>query len=287
MFGGWLEDQGFLDLISKTPDLLDSQNNRYMRSEVAVIIDERGYKYFGMDNDKLLNAIREVGQSLAHAGIAYDIYLQSDIKKDSFPADDYKLFIFLVGVKPENADKRAIEEKLKRGNKTLLWLHSSSFYDSELCGFELERRESRIDRTALYKGKSYPKYPLPVHKFKSDEGYVLSTLDDGEEAAVIWRRFSDYSSVYSLTLSLHSDLIREIAVLSGVHIYSYSDDCIFAGGEFVAIHACSSGYKRINLPKKHLSAKNAITGEEIKVNDMFIDIKMEKHETIIIHLFGA
>jgi hypothetical protein len=69
-----------------------------------------------------------------------------------------------------------------------------------------------------------------------------------------------------------------------VHIYNYKNDCIFAGGEFIAIHACDDGYKRLNLPEADFKATNALTGEDIKVNSMFIDIKMKKHDTVIIKL---
>ena len=49
-------------------------------------------------------------------------------------------------------------------------------------------------------------------------------------------------------------------------------------GEFVALHAKEGGYKRINLPDSDFKAENALTGEAVEVNDMFIDIKMEKEK---------
>ena len=285
MFGGWLNDDRLLGIIEKTPSLLASQNKPYLKADVAVIIDETGYKYYAADADTVRDAVREVGQSLSHSGVAYDIYLQSDIKKTNFRADEYKLYIFLGGQEPKEEDRQAIEEKLKGGGRTLLWLHCASCYDSELCDFELEKRNSRLPRSAVFKGYSYPKYPLPTLRFKSTRGFVLSCFDDGEEAAVVWRDMGDYSSVYSLIMAPHPELFREIALLSGAHIYTYKDDCIFAGGEFVAIHSLEAGYRRINLPESGFSALNAITGEPIKVNDAFIDLKMKKYDTMIIKLY--
>lgn len=283
MFGGWFHSDELLNIISKASMLLASQNNIYLKSDVAVIVDERGYKYYGIDPDDLASAVREVSVSLSTSGIAYDIYLQSDIKNDEFPTDQYKLYIFLGGVKPSDSDKHAIEEKLKCGGRTLLWLHSAARYDSALCDFEL-KDGSPLPRTASYKGNEYPRHPLPTFIFKSNTGYTLSRFNDGE-SAVIWRDMGDYASVYSLIMAPHPDLFREIALMSGVHIYNYGNDCVFAGGEFVAIHAREGGYRRINLPERDFTATNAITGEKIAVNDMFIDLKMEKHETVIIKLF--
>ena len=287
MFGGWLNDDNLLGIISKAPSLIGAQSERYLKSDVAVIIDEEGYKYYGIDTAKMSDAVREVGRNLAHAGVAYDIYLKSDIKRSDFPTDDYKLYVFLASPDSKPEDKAAIDEKLKCGGKTLLWLHTSAVYDSDLSGFELVKGDSMLPKTALYKDEAYPAHPLPVLKFKNTDGYILSYLEGGEEPAVIWREFDGYASVYSLPLAPSSELFRDIALMSGAHIYSYKDDCVFAGGEFLALHAVEDGYRRINLPDGGFLAENALTGEEIKVNDMFIDLKMKKYETVIIRIFKA
>lgn len=286
MFGGWLNDAALLDIISKTEGLISDNKKPYLKSDVAVIIDETGYKYYGFDTGKMTDAVREVGRNLAHAGVAYDIYLQSDLKNPAFAPDNYKLYIFLAGVAPSEEDKRAIEERLKGGGRTLLWLHSAAFYDSDLCGFKLAKSENRLPRRAVYKDDTYPKYPLETFKFESGGGYVLSRFEDGE-AAVIWRDMGDYASVYSLILAPSPELLRDVALMSGAHIYSYNDDCVFAGGEYLAIHACEDGYRRLNLPGGDFEAKNAVTGEPISVNDMFIDLKMKKYETVLIKLSKA
>jgi len=72
-----------------------------------------------------------------------------------------------------------------------------------------------------------------------------------------------------------------------VHLYNLTDDYVFAGGEYVGLCVKSSnegGYKRINLPERGFKATNVLTGEEIPVNDMFIDVKMKEKETIVIHI---
>ena len=80
------------------------------------------------------------------------------------------------------------------------------------------------------------------------------------------------------------ELFRQIALLSCVHIYTYKSDCVFAGGEYLAVHACEGGYRRLNLPEGGFTAENAITKESVSVNGLFIDLKLEKHETVILRL---
>lgn len=284
MFGGWLKDERLLEIISKTSNLLKSQNKSYLKADVAYIINEKGYKYYGIDEKVMTQAVRETCHSIGSAGFMYDIYLLSDIKNNNFPADDYKLYIFLGGPDACEEDKKAIKEKLQNKNKTLLWLHSAFAFDSSVTTFNLNLEGEKFKK-ATYKGISYPENEIEILDFKEKEGFVLSRFEDSNEPAVLWKDMGEWSSVYSLSMAPHCHLFREIALMSGVHLYNLSDDCIYAGGEFVALHAKEGGYKRINLPDSDFKAENALTGEAVEVNDMFIDIKMEKYDTEIFHIY--
>ena len=131
---------------------------------------------------------------------------------------------------------------------------------------------------------TYPEVPLPIWRFAEEEGYVLSRFADSSSPAVIWKERADYNSVYSLHLGIPSQLLQHIALMSGVHLYNLSNDIVYAGGEFVGIRATESGYRRLNLPERGFKAQNALTGEQITVNDMFIDLKMEAEETVLLHI---
>ena len=283
MFGGWLKDERFLEIISKTSTMLDNQNRNFLKADVAYIIDEEGYKYLGIDEVKMSAAVRETCHSIGSAGFMYDIYLLSDIKEDNFPADDYKLYIFLGGPDTSDENKNAIKEKLQNKNKTLLWLHSAMAYDKEICGFDLDLNEHQF-KEADFNGKTYPEVKLEMLNFNDNKGFVLSRFKDFEPA-VLWKDYDGWASVYSLSISPHPHLLRKIALMSGVHLYNLTDDCIFAGGEYIAIHAKEGGNRRLNLPESDFNAQNAVTGEEIKVNDMFIDLKMEKYDTEIFRIY--
>jgi len=298
MFGKWFSDERMMNIIDKTPLLLSKQRNNYLKTDVAVIIDEKAYKYFGIPEAKMCRAIDENMRNLSHVGFTFHNYLLSDIKKDNFPADDYKLYIFVECVNPSEEDKAAINKKLKNGGKTLMWLHSASYYDSSLSGFKLEMADTDVTEVADYNGNKYcdiynepasgvyedGAYSLPGFKFADSDGYVISRFSKSREPAVIWRNMDGYNSVFSLTLVPSVMLYKHIANLAGVHLYNRTGDCVYAGGEFAALHAVSDGYKRICLPESGYRATNALTGEPITVNATFVDIKMKKHETIIIHV---
>ncbi len=285
-FGGYFKEDNLLYVISKSTEILENQKHDYLKADVAYLLDETGYKYYTYDERPFQDAVVQLGIDISAAGFPYDCYLLSDIEEDNFPADDYKLFIIRAGIDVSDETKAAIEKKLKNKNKTVLWLHNSSCYDSSLCGFELNHELGHIEK-AVYKKEVYNGNGLETLQFKDDNGYVLSRFEESGDPAVIWRDMGDWASVYYLPLEMNTHLLREIALLSGVHLYNLTDDYVFAGGEYVGLCVRGrneGGYKRLNLPERGFKATNALTGEELPVNDMFIDFKLDNPGIILIHL---
>ncbi len=282
MFSGWFSAPEMMNIISKCAPLIKEQQNDYLKAEVALIIDEGGHKYFGGADKLVPPATWAFIRNLSHAGVPYHIYLQSDIVNDNFPADDYKLYIFQSSVEPTPDEKAAINKKLKCGNKTLLWLYCSSAFDKELGGFALLNTGKHS--TAVFRNEEYGSTEIPLLSFDNPEGYVLSRHKDSGEPACVWQKHKDYNTVHSVHLDISAKLIAHIALLAGVHLYNLDGDIIFAGGNFVGIHTVGAGYRRIALPKPEYKAFDALSGEEIPVNDVFIDMKLDKHETKLIKI---
>ena len=188
-------------------------------------------------------------------------------------------------------EKEAINQKLKKNNKTLLWLGAASCYDNELNNFTLEKGDENqggvvFENDIYYDIKPNGEkagYMLPALKFKDEKGYTLAKYENGNPA-VMWKEFENYNSVHSLSFVPSAEMYRHIANLSGAHIYNRTGDCIIAGGEYVAIVATKDGYRRISLPERGFTATNAITGESVSVNECFIDMNMKENDTVLLHL---
>ena len=284
MFGGWFADPAMQKILGKTQDLLKEQKIDWLKPEIAVFIDEKGHKYSGINESAMSMAMNELLRNLSHMGTTYHNYLLSDVTEPDFPADDYKLFIFVAATNPTPEEAKAITEKLKKNGKTLMWLHTGACFNAQLSEFELTIPVDGFSEKAEFKNIPYPNRELPILKFKDTSGYVISRMTESGEPAVIWRKRKDYNVVYSLHLAPTPKLLRHIAMLSGVHIYNLTGDCVYAGGEYVALHAVESGYRRINLPERGYRATDALTGQKVTVNDVYIDVKMEKFDTVVLHL---
>lgn len=284
MFGGWFRDDEMYAVISRMAPLYRQQQKRLFTSEIALIIDEKSYKYLGNNDKTQAGAMSEMGGALSHCGAPYDGYLQSDLADERFPADRYKLFIMATSVRFSEEERAAIR-RLQRDGKTFLWLYASGFYAPDVSGFSLRQAETDATEQIEYQGESFPGVRLhPVEFAEGEDGYVVARYKNSRKPAVLWKDMGDWQSVHCLAHAMSPKLFRQIALMAGVHLFNLTDDVIYAGGEFVAIHVVEGGYRRINLPYADCRAQNAITGEELTVNDRFIDLKLEKYDTVVVHV---
>lgn len=96
-----------------------------------------------------------------------------------------------------------------------------------------------------------PPFVMPYFQISEDEDIVvLGRYCDGGAPAMALRELDGFTSVYCAVPVIRNDLIRSVATWSGCHIYSYSDDVLYANEKFIAIHASSAGRKVLNLKKK-------------------------------------
>ena len=282
MFGGWFADPAMLAVIRRSIPLLAEQKKELFSAEVAFVVDERGHKYTSLDDREVKCATWELLDQMALAGFPYDNYLLSDIADPAFPAEKYRLIVFLAASDPSDAELAAIEKKLKRDGKVLLFLGYSGAYSERLCGFSLEIPGAPPAKKAEFRGISYPQNAIPVPTLVKEEGYALSRFEDGS-AAVLWKKYGGYHSVLSLPLAAPAALLRHIALLSGVHLYNRTGDAVFAGGEYIGLRARESGFRRICLPRPELLCEDFLTGESVTVNDRFVDMWMEKDDMRLLH----
>ena len=75
-----------------------------------------------------------------------------------------------------------------------------------------------------------------------------------------------------------SNVLRSIAEYAGVHIYSYSDDVLYADRNFICIHTVKPGEKRIFLPRK-ADVYDEISGNLIAKETKEFTDKLEAGET--------
>ena len=283
MFGGWFADPEMLAVIKRSISVLAEQKKDLFPTEVAFVVDERGHKYTSLGDYAIHRANGELLRNMELAGFPYDNYLFSDIADPKFPAEKYRLIIFVAATNPSEEELAAVTEKLKKDGKTLLFVGYSGAYSESLCEFPLRVDPAPKEKKATFETISYPQNAVPVPTLAEERGYVLSRFEDGTPA-VLWHKKEDYHCVLSLPQAVPTALLSHIALLAGVHLYNRTGDAVFAGGEYVGLWAKESGYRRICLPKSDMKAYDFMSGKPVTVNDRFIDMWMEKGDMRLLRM---
>jgi len=224
--------------------------------------------------------------ALPRVGAPYDYLELDDLLAMKDPP--YKLYIFAGTGRLTSGERKAIREKIARRNRMLVWFGipglvndeaqpaTSEDYASALVGMQLRWRGAKKDLVALtdegrrqlginekyvydFKQLEIPEKPHRYDKYKKATYYnffrvinpdiKLGNFADGACGFGL-KRMDDWTSVYVSTTNMSEIVLRALAKLAGVHIYTESGDVFFADSRAMVIHTRTSGKKIINLRAK-------------------------------------
>jgi len=133
-------------------------------AEIAVIFDEKGPMYESLSNTlswPLIYKQRVYG--LSRLGAPYRFHLLNDLVEEKMP--DYKLYIFLNCFYLNDAERKAIDEKIKRDGNVALWLFGAGIGNESglsldnmtaLTGFQLASLDSIWELTCSIRNYQHP-----------------------------------------------------------------------------------------------------------------------------------
>ncbi len=100
-------------------------------ADIAVVLDEDSYRYFG-DGEVFLTALVSAQKQweLNHLGAPYDTYLMHDLEDSALR--DYKLYVFLNTFRVNAAERAAIHARLKRNRATAVWVYAPGYIGDKL-----------------------------------------------------------------------------------------------------------------------------------------------------------
>ena len=88
-----------------------------------------------------------------------------------------------------------------------------------------------------------------IHSVDADAKNIAYFLTSGLPAVSI-KEEDGFTSILHGSKYLDSDTLRAVARYAGCHIYSDSDDVLFASENYVTIHASEAGKKTLRFKKK-------------------------------------
>lgn len=281
MGDGWFCDPAIMSLFGEMNRLgqqaLADQRPPALRPEIAVVLSERSLLRMASPatGDPWFAGLTAQVAALNRVGAPVALYLLEDIGK----MPDARMVVFLNAFDLTDGQRRAID-RLKSAGRTLVFIYSAGIGTVDrrgkvgeepasvqaLTGMHLVEtaagpRQVRLGNDPLCQGlrTTQPGFSMAMDTYGpaqamgpryviADPSRVLGTFADGG-AALALNSHGGWTSVCSTATGLPPGLLRNLAQLAQVHVYSQTEDAFYAGNGLVALHARDAGEKLIRLPR--------------------------------------
>jgi hypothetical protein len=298
MSGGWFNDPSIMKAVEEAVRgfRADLQNNELPRAEVAVFIDEESSAYLASKDAAALeyNATNKQIVQLNSSGVPYHTYLQSDLANPKLP-DNYKLYVFLNAYHFSPAEQSALE-KLKRGGKTLVFVHAPGVVPadgstpdaasaiSKLTGITVQAAGKQslqlqpVAGNAVYAGApNRVSFSVPVFAVTDDKAQPVAQYAGGQ-TAVAWKSFGDWNSVFFGGVGMNEFFFNALARKAGAWAAADAGNAVYASQNFLTIHAMYPGEKTMQLlqPSKVI---DLVDGKVVAESTPSLTLNMQRGQT--------
>lgn len=287
--GLWFDHPEIIKTFSVFKEIADKLIGKdKKRSEIAVVVSKKSlyYQKLNLFTGSLVGA--QMVEGLCRLGAPYDVYEDLDLTSSNFPYANYKLYIFLNTFHFSDKEKTSINEKIKAGGNTVLWITCPGIVEdkglsvkavSELVGMEIEHLDPQYEfgtdvniinyahqitnglpTNTRYGTEHFDKNNILVPVFWCSDrnveilGELAATAPNVltfRKPGLCVKKFDNWTSIWSGAPNLPSTLLRNIARNVGVHIYDTGDDQVFASEILLAVNARYAGERTIKLPGKY------------------------------------
>jgi len=258
------------------------------------------------------NTAANVQRHFNRTGTPWEVFFLEDIAR----APRRRAYLFLNTFAVEAEQREFIETQLKRNGNVLIWLYGAGLYEDyhpslehirrltglevawDFAWHEIDIALSHFDHpiTAGLRGVDLGDFGTTVQDDPGTQGdlarvcpqfrmtdpraTILGVNRPTGQAAMAAGDFGDWKSVVVCGPMLPDPVLRGILGWAGIRPVLDTDDCLYTNGDFVGIHAKTTGEKTISLPA------------EFRVTDLFSDktygsregrvrIPMERAETFV------
>ncbi len=265
MFDGWFRSEGMMRAVSKMIALGNRLSALPIESVAEIAVFAEGESMYRARKSCGLGTtcLSDIRRTLAECGAPYDIYSIADI---SLPAvDKYKLYVFVNQYEVSAERRRRIRELLAKKGKRALWLYAPDYANkntnnvtncSQIAGITIA--ESEVSHGDLLYASERYSFPTagPYFSVADVSAEPLAYFEDGSIAAA-----ARGSSFYVATCNLPSALLRRIAKLSDVFVYSEADKVYtYPNSSVIGVYNATDVAAEINV-KKDGSYTDLLTGE--------------------------
>lgn len=218
-------------------------------AEIAVIVDPESAYYLDQ-NDKRIDAFSSgLQHALQHSGAPHRTFSWEDLP--TLDLSPYRLVIFPYLFVMDDERRRLLTERVLRDGRTVLWLYRPGV----ICDGQYD--ESGVERLT---------------------GLIMA--GDGVRS----RAMEGWTSVLATDPALTAAQLRDVARQAGVHVYSDTDETLYASRRFVALHSATGGPRRIALPRVCETVTERFSGRVVGRDTDVIEDTLETPGTVLYDL---
>ncbi|MHB1461313.1 MAG: beta-galactosidase [Armatimonadota bacterium] len=272
-----------------TPSALDG-------NRLAVIVSDSAAAYSSLLTEPLRSSVYLQREALHRSGVPFDVYLDSDLGNPKMPK--YKAYLFLDSLHLAQSTRAWIEANLKSDGRVLAWVWAPGIAidtldvknSSALTGIKLKLSKASGVVTVTPEAGSGEPYGsegtfspiiLPDDPRAQLIGQLTSPAELAGQPGAVTMRYTNWNSVYSAAPHLNPAMIRGIAKLAGVPVYSEDDQPIYIGPNTIGLHGSSTAERTVVLPKA-ARVTDAFTGAVIGDGVTQFKVKVNQYDTELI-----
>ncbi|OGV62183.1 MAG: hypothetical protein A3K19_01340 [Lentisphaerae bacterium RIFOXYB12_FULL_65_16] len=238
MWGGFYETASARAALAQMKQIWNTAQTQKHASaaQIALIVDPDSALYLDQ-NDRRIDAFNSgLAHALHHTGAPHRAFSWGDLPDlDLAP---FRLVIFPYLFVMDAARRRLLEEKVLRDNRTVLWLY----------------------RPGVVCDGTY-----------DEAGMQRLTGVSVDQPGITTCAMGAWTSVVSVDPKLTPCELRNVARQAGVHIYSDTDEPLYASHRYVALHTATGGDRRIALPRTCAAVTELFSGRVVGRNVNVID----------------
>lgn len=256
---------------------------REKKNEIAFIFDQESLHYVSCGTDKtMLDHYRSA--EFSRIGAPADYYFHNDMSRADMPDYKLYLMVNLFCLNDAERAAIHLKAAKNHATVVWLYapgfinpqkdVRMSNDYITQLTGFEVERIDDTvsprfkitaphpalryadpcrkygfIDRdihSSVWLGSSLtPPFSNPCFCIRENGAEILGRYLINGKGALALKQYQGFTSIYCGAQILRAELIASIAEYSGCHLFTHTDDCLYANENFVSIHAKDTGRRTI------------------------------------------
>lgn len=318
MRSGWYDEPPFMEIITKLNRIAEKSIDfdRSSNAEIAIVVDEHSLLYTELNSRLTIHLLSAQRLQNGRIGAPVDYILLDDIGK----AKDYKMYVFLNAFRVTPEQKNEIDRLSARNARALVWVYAPGFIgetldsknSEQLTGFSLnytlDEKSLDVQLTDLGAsvlnisnedgryGMNYtggrvnfrpapPSVVGPVFYADDPDAIVLGILETNGKPGLVRKELNGMQVYYSAAPSLSSHVLRSIAEIAGVHIYTNENDAFHSNKSFISLHTNKAGKRTLKFPIS-TDVYDVYNEKTIAANSNEVDIDLPEKHTVL-YFFGS